>query len=80
MMRCTLLVILSAAGCHRGDDDSGAGIGQPELRVLAQEAWGGYNHGIRWEASLDAAKVRAAREGKPILFHQLVGDLDREGC
>ena len=46
----------------------------------AQEAWAGYNHGIQWEASLDAAKVRAAREGKPILFHQLVGDLDREGC
>ncbi len=48
--------------------------------VDAQEAWGGYNHGIQWEASLDAAKARAASEGKPILFHQLVGDLDREGC
>ena len=46
----------------------------------AQEAWSGYNHGIQWEASLDAAKARAASEGKPILFHQLVGDLDREGC
>ena len=35
---------------------------------------------IRWEASLDAARARAAREGKPVLFHQLVGDLDKEGC
>ena len=35
---------------------------------------------IRWEPSLDAARARAAREGKPVLFHQLVGDLDKEGC
>ena len=46
----------------------------------AQEAWAGYNRGIRWEPSLEAAKARATREGKPILFHQLVGDLDKEGC
>jgi len=46
----------------------------------AQEPWKDYNRGIRWEKSLDEAKVRAAREGKPILFHQLVGDLDKEGC
>lgn len=46
----------------------------------AQEDWKGYGRGIRWEKSLDAAKLRAAREGKPILFHQLVGDLDKEGC
>jgi len=46
----------------------------------AEEAWKGYNQGIRWEKSLDAAKQRAAKEGKPILFHQLVGDLDKEGC
>jgi hypothetical protein len=46
----------------------------------AQESWKGYNEGIRWEKSLDAAKLRAAKEGKPILFHQLVGDLDKEGC
>ena len=44
------------------------------------EAWKGYDKGIRWEKSLDAAKLRAAKEGKPILFHQLVGDLDKEGC
>ena len=46
----------------------------------AGEEWKDYNRGIRWEKSLDAAKIRAAKEGKPILFHQLVGDLDKEGC
>jgi hypothetical protein len=35
---------------------------------------------ITWETSLDAARARAAREHKPVLFHQLVGDLDQEGC
>lgn len=48
--------------------------------LQAEEEWKGYNRGIRWEKSLDAAKTRAAKEGKPILFHQLVGDLDKEGC
>ena len=46
----------------------------------AGEEWKDYDRGIRWEKSLDAAKLRAAREGKPILFHQLVGDLDKDGC
>ena len=46
----------------------------------AGEAWKGYNKGIMWENSLDAAQERAAREGKPILFHQLVGDMNKEGC
>ncbi len=48
--------------------------------VHADEKWVDYNKGIKWETSLDAAKVKAAREGKPILFHQLVGDLDKVGC
>jgi len=47
------------------------GLGKP---------WDGYNKGIRWEKSLEAALGRAAAEGKPVLFHQLVGDLDKEGC
>jgi hypothetical protein len=49
-------------------------------KAAADDAWKGYNQGIRWETSLDAARARAAKEGKPILFHQLVGDLDKEGC
>ena len=48
--------------------------------ATAQEAWKSYNKGITWEDSLEAAKARAAREGKPILLHQLVGDLSLEGC
>ena len=43
-------------------------------------AWKPYNKGVKWEKSLDEAKARAAKEGKPILLYQLVGDLDKEGC
>lgn len=42
--------------------------------------WAGYNRGVKWEASLDEALKRAAKEGKPVLLYQLVGDLSREGC
>lgn len=43
-------------------------------------AWKSYNKGVKWEKSLDDAKARAAKEGKPILLYQLVGDVDKEGC
>ncbi len=42
--------------------------------------WPLYNKGVRWEKSLDDALARAAKDGKPVLFHQLAGDLDKEGC
>jgi ABC-type sugar transport system substrate-binding protein len=42
--------------------------------------WQPYNQGVRWEKSLDEAMKRAARENRPILLYQLVGDLDKEGC
>ena len=42
--------------------------------------WPGLREGVRWERSLPAATRRAAREGKPVLLFQLVGDLDKEGC
>lgn len=42
--------------------------------------WKGIQKGVYWEKSLDAARSRASHEGKPILFFQLVGDLDKEGC
>jgi hypothetical protein len=35
---------------------------------------------ILWENSLEIAKERARAEGKPILFHQLVGNLEKGGC
>jgi len=46
----------------------------------AREEWKDYGKGIQWEKSLDSAKLRAIKEGKPLLFHQLVGDMDKEGC
>lgn len=42
--------------------------------------WAGYNAGVRWEPSLEAARKRAAAEGKPLMVYQLVGQLDKEGC
>lgn len=42
--------------------------------------WSGYNRGVRWEPSAEAALKRAALEKKPVLLYQLVGDLNREGC
>ncbi len=42
--------------------------------------WKGYTKGVKWEKSLEAAKARAAKEGKPVLLYQLVGDLNKEGC
>ena len=42
--------------------------------------WKLYNKGVRWYDSLEKAKKIAAREGKLIMVHQLVGDMDKEGC
>ena len=42
--------------------------------------WKLYNKGVRWYDSLEEAKKVAAREGKLIMLHQLVGDMDKEGC
>lgn len=42
--------------------------------------WKGYTKGVKWEKSLEVAKARAAKEGKPVLLYQLVGDLSKEGC
>ena len=42
--------------------------------------WRGYNQGVKWEASIDDALKRAAKENKPVLLYQLVGDLKAEGC
>ena len=42
--------------------------------------WSGYNRGVRWEASLEEALKKAGETGKPVLLHQLVGDMKAEGC
>jgi len=35
---------------------------------------------VKWEKSLDAAFERAKKDKKLVLFFQLVGNLDAEGC
>jgi hypothetical protein len=42
--------------------------------------WSGYNQGVRWELSLDQALKKAEQTGKPVMLHQLVGDMKAEGC
>ncbi len=50
------------------------------ILMCAQADWAEYGKGVKWEATLDAAKKRASKEKKPILFHQLAGDMNKEGC
>jgi len=42
--------------------------------------WSGYNRGVHWENSLEDALKKAQETGKPVLVHQLVGDMKAEGC
>jgi hypothetical protein len=42
--------------------------------------WSGYNRGVHWEASVEEALKKAGETGKPVLLHQLVGDMKAEGC
>lgn len=51
-----------------------------QAKEPAPAAWKTYNAGVRWEASLEDAQKRAAETRRPILLHQLVGDLNKEGC
>ena len=58
-----------------------AGVAEAQQRKEPKPVpWRGYNQGVKWEASLDDALARAARENKPVLLYQLVGDLTKEGC
>ena len=47
---------------------------------IEPKAWDKYDKGVKWERSLDEAKARAAGEGKLVMLHQLVGDMNKEGC
>ena len=58
----------------------GAATSWAQQQAPRPPAWSAYNRGVKWEKSLDDAKARAAKEGKPILLYQLVGDLNKEGC
>jgi len=72
-MRTLLIVVAMAATAHA----------QARSRSTAPEEappWPQYNRGVKWERSLEAACQKAARENKPVMLFQLVGDLDREFC
>jgi hypothetical protein len=42
--------------------------------------WADYNRGVHWETSLEVALKKAEQTGKPVLLHQMVGDMKAEGC
>lgn len=57
-----------------------AGVAGAQQKAPKPIPWAGYNQGVQWEDSLDKALARAAKENKPVLLYQLVGDLSKEGC
>ena len=42
--------------------------------------WRGYQGGVRWYDSLEEAKAQARKKKRLLLVHQLVGDMDKQGC
>ncbi len=76
----TTFIVLVAASSLHAQDPSTRCAPSGQAAKPKPKPWAGYNQGVRWEKSLDEAKKRAAKEGKPILFHQLVGAMDKEGC
>lgn len=42
--------------------------------------WSDYNKGVVWAESLEDGLADATASGKLLMFFQLVGDLDKEGC
>ncbi len=44
------------------------------------EPWKGYNKGIVWEKDEESAWAEAKKSRKLVLYFELVGDLDMEGC
>jgi ABC-type sugar transport system substrate-binding protein len=57
-----------------------AGVAGAQQNPPKPIPWRSYNQGVKWEASIDDALKRAAKENKPVLLYQLVGDLKSEGC
>jgi len=42
--------------------------------------WDGYDKGVVWERSVQAAMARAKKERRLVMLWHLVGDADLEGC
>lgn len=42
--------------------------------------WAEYNKGVQWSQPAVETVERARRENRLIMFFQVVGDLDKEGC
>lgn len=57
-------------GCKPPDDS----------RSLSRKPWGGYRRGILWHTDLAEAKTMAQKAHRLILYYQIVGELNKEGC
>lgn len=44
------------------------------------EPWDGYNKGVEWEKDEKYAWELAKADRRIVMYFQLVGDLDKEGC
>jgi len=53
---------------------------QGDPKAPKPNPWAGYNRGVHWENSFEEALKKAGETGKPVLLHQLVGDMKAEGC
>ena len=74
-MKTSVLAIVLAAGLS-----ATAAAQQSVKPPKPPPPWAGYNQGVRWEASVDEAFRKAEQTGKPVMLHQLVGDMKAEGC
>jgi hypothetical protein len=51
-----------------------------ETGSASKKPWGGYRRGILWHTDLEEAKSIAGKSHKLILYYQIVGALNKEGC
>jgi hypothetical protein len=42
--------------------------------------WSGYRRGILWHTDMEEAKKLAAKSKKLVLYYQIVGELNKDGC
>ena len=74
-MKTSLLAIVLGVGL------SASAVAQQSVKPpKPPPPWAGYNQGVRWETSVDEAFRKAEQTGKPVMLHQLVGNMKAEGC